>query len=39
MEEIPHLPVPLHTVIQFIPRGWGTEETRQCLLDTVVVDK
>ncbi|KNC53191.1 fructose-2,6-bisphosphate 2-phosphatase [Thecamonas trahens ATCC 50062] len=31
IEEVPHTPIPLHTVIRLVPRAYGTEETRTLL--------
>ena len=33
MEEVPHLDIPLHTVIELTPRAYGVEETRHTLLE------
>lgn len=38
-EEIPHLSVPLHTVIALRPGAYRTEEKRYKLVDEVAVDK
>ncbi len=31
MESVPHLPIPLHTVIELLPKAYGTVETRHSL--------
>jgi len=35
VERIPHLPIPLHTVIELTPRAYGVAETRHRLVDAV----
>ncbi len=38
VEDIPHIPMPLHTVIKLTPRAYGTEESRTRLISEAVVD-
>lgn len=38
-EEIPHLSVPLHTLMHLRPGAYGTVEKRYKLVDDVAVDK
>jgi broad specificity phosphatase PhoE/predicted kinase len=38
IEQVPHLPMPLHTLIRLIPTAYGTQESRIRLLDVNLTD-
>jgi hypothetical protein len=38
IEQVPHLPMPLHTLIRLIPTAYGTQESRIRLLDMNLTD-